>query len=270
MSAEELFLLPDEFTQAAAQHLATEPDVEVIAVSELTLQLRIGGREVTSDLENFYALYRNAPEELPAIWQALVEVITEHYPDRTEDDPGVLLQRVLPMLKPISLLNEVRTQDLPMLVYRPLAGELIVTYVIDEGQRVAYLNEEHVRRWGVSETTLWAHAITNLRRKPWTPEPGIIGQGAAKLLIFSARDGYAATRLVLPELFSEFMARTPGNIVLGVPNRDFLIAFSDADPHIFVQVRTQVETDARAHQYPLTGQLFTYRNGQLALYTNNR
>ena len=270
MSAEELFLLPEEFTQAAAQHLATEPDVEVIGVSDLTLHLRVGGREVTSDLESFYALYRNAPDELPAIWQTLVEVITEHYPDRSEDDPGVLLQRVLPMLKPISLLNEVRTQDLPMLVYRPLAGELIVTYVIDEGQRVAYLNEEHIRRWGVSETTLWARAITNLRKKPWKPEPSIIGQGAGKLLICSTRDGYAATRLVLPELFSEFTAGTPGNTVLGVPNRDFLIAFSDADPRIFMQVRTQVETDARAHEYPLSGQLFTYRNGQLTVYSDNR
>ncbi len=270
MSAEELYLLPPEFTQAAAQHLAADPDVEVIGVDDLTLHLRVGGREASTDLQSFYALYRSAPEQLPAVWQALAEVLSEQYADRTEDDPGVLLQRVLPMLKPISLLNEVRTQDLPLLVYRPLVGELMVTYVIDEGQRVAYLNEQHLQRWGVSETTLWAHAITNLRRKPWQPEPGMIGKGAGALLIFSGRDGYDATRLLLPELFADFAARIPGMMVLAVPTRDFLIAFSDADRRIFMQVRTQVETDAHAQEHPLTGQLFTYRNGRLALYTDNK
>lgn len=269
MSAEELYLLPAEFTQAAAQHLAANPDVEVIGVSDLTLHLRVAGREVSSDLQSFYALYRSAPEQLPEVWQALDEVLTEQYPDRTEDDPGVLLGRVLPMLKPMSLLNEVRSQDLPMLVYRPLVGELMVTYVIDEGQRVAYLNEEHLQRWRVSETTLWAHSITNLRRKPWQPEPGMIGKGTAALLIFSGGDGYDATRLLLPELFTAFAAQIPGTMVLAVPTRDFLIAFSDADARIFMQVRTQVETDARAQEHPLSGQLFTYRNGRLALYTDN-
>lgn len=270
MSDDELYLLPAEFTQAAAQQLAAEPEIEVIGVGDLTLHLRVGGRELTTDLENYYTLYRNAPDQLPMVWQTLAQVITEQYPDRTEDDPGVLLERVLPMLKPLSLLNEVRTQDLPMLVYRPLAGELMVTYVIDEGQRVAYLNEEHLRRWGVSETTLWARAITNLRGKAWQPDPGLIGHGLGTLLIFSGRDGYDATRLLLPELFMEFGARMPGNMVIAVPTRDFLIAFSDADSRIFTQVRTQVETDARTQEHPLTGQLFTYRNGQLVLYTNNR
>ncbi len=266
MSTDELILLPDEFTQAAAQYVAAEPHVEVLDVDELTLHLRVRGREVTSELSSFYAAYRGAPEQLQAVWQTLTEALTTLPPDRTEDDPSVLLLRVMPMLKPIALLNQLREQKLPMLVYRPLVGELMVTYVIDEGQSVAFLNEVHLERWGVTEPLLWAQAVGNLRARPVHTPAHVIGSGAGSLLIVNGGDGYDATRVLLPELFSGLAARIPGRIVIGVPNRDFLIAFSDADRRIFDQVRAQIETDARAQEHPLTDQLLTYNNGALALY----
>lgn len=267
MSADELILLPDEFTQAAGQYLATQPDVEVLDVDELTLHLRVHGREVTSDLASFYALYRGAPGELLGVLASLAEALVEVQPDRSEDDPAVLLLRVMPMLKPIALLSQLREQKVPMLAYRPLVGELMVTYVIDEGQSVAFLNELHLQRWGVTEPTLWGQAVRNLRARPLRSQPRVLGSGASSLLIVNAADGYAATRLLLPELFSAFAARTPGRMVIGVPNRDLLIAFSDADRRIFNQVRTQVETDARAQAHPLTDQLLTYHNDELAVYS---
>ena len=161
----EPFLQPDEFTQAAAQRLATVAEVEVLGIDELSLHLRVHGREVTSDLESYYALYRNAPETLNTVWEMLVDVLADDLPDRSEDSADVLLDRVLPMLKPLALLSEVRAERLPLLVYRPLAGNLMVTYVVDEGQRVVYLNEGHLERWGVGEGVLWARAMGNLRAR---------------------------------------------------------------------------------------------------------
>ncbi len=268
MSTDGLTLLPDEFSQAAAQYLAAQPDVEVLDVDELTLHLRIRGREVTSDLASFYALYQSAPESLPAVLQTLSEALVDLPPDRSEDDPSVLLLRVMPMVKPMALLSHLREQKLPMLAYRPLVGELMVTYVIDEGQSVAFLNEMHLQRWGIGEPMLWSRAVGNLRAKSAELQPRVLGSGASRLLIMNAGDGYDATRLLLPELFSDFAARTPGRTVIGVPNRDFLIAFSDADRGIFNQVRTQIETDARAQEHPLTDQLLTYRDGELRLYSH--
>jgi hypothetical protein len=255
-----------EFTQAAAQALASQPGVEIVSVGELTLNLRVNGRELTSDLEHFYYLYREAPDDLPAVQAALIEALIDQPPDRSEDDPAILLDRVLPMLKPLALLEQVRAQGLPMLVYRPLVGELMISYVIDEGQSVAFINEEHLARWGVSEAALYRRALANLRARPWQPHPGQIGNGKAGLLIFNGRDGYDATRLLLPELFSAFAASTPGTLVIGVPNRDFLIAFSDADPRVFEKVRAQIDIDLRSQPHPLSSQLLALHDGQLQVY----
>ncbi len=266
MSDHPIILSPYEFTQAAAQMLATHGEVEVVDLGDLTLELRVGGRDVTGDLHNFYALYRNSPDQLPVIWDALRDALLDLPPDRTEDDPDVLLERVMPMLKPLALLNTVREQRLPMLVYRPLVGELMLTYVIDEERSVTFINEDHLRAWGVDEPTLYRRAIYNLRAKPWTPRPGLIGAGPGALLIFNGRDGYDATRVILPELFQRFAAAIPGNLVIGVPNRDFLIAFGDADAQVFAQIRAQIEVDAATQQHPISAQLLTYRDGALAVY----
>jgi uncharacterized protein YtpQ (UPF0354 family) len=211
-------------------------------------------------------VYRNEPDQLPALWQALEATLEDQPPDRSEDNPAVLMGRVLPMLKPISLLNAVREQGLPLLAYRPLVGDLMVTYVVDEGSSVAFLNEGHLQRWGIGEQTLWTAALRNLRAKPWRPNPGVIGVGNASLLLFSSGDGYDATRVLLPELFMEFAASIHGTLVIGVPSRDLLIAFSDADPRIFMRIQAQVETDARAEGHPLSPQLLTYQQGELLLY----
>lgn len=261
-----LVLQPDEFTQAAAQALAAHPDVEIVGFDELALRLRVRGRDLTSDLHNFYQLYSDAPDQLAAIQQALVTSILDLPPDRTEDNPAVLLARIFPMLKPQGLLEAIRVQGLPPLVFRPLAGELVVTYVIDERQSVAYVNEDHLRRWGVAEPLLHETALRNLRAKAWQPQPGQIGTGASGLLIFNGSDGYDATRILLPELFTAFAANLPGRLVIGVPNRDFLIAFSDAAPRVFEQVRNQIATDARTQTHSLTDQLLTIHNGAVQLY----
>jgi uncharacterized protein YtpQ (UPF0354 family) len=187
-------------------------------------------------------------------------------PAPNDAEPEALLARVMPMVKPLTLLNEVRERGLPMLAYRPLAGDLLVAYVLNEGNSAGYLNERHMRTWNVTEAELHERALANLRAKAWTPYPGVLGAGKGALLILNSRDGYDAARVLLPELFAEFQARVPGTIVLGVPNRDFLIVFSDADRRVFAQVAAQIERDARAQPHSLTAQLFTYNDGQLVVY----
>ncbi|HEX6292878.1 MAG TPA: DUF1444 family protein [Herpetosiphonaceae bacterium] len=256
-----------EFTQAAAQMLAAQPDVEVIGIGDLTLSLRIRGREVVGDLASFYNVYRGSPDRLEEVWLLLADALLDQPVDRSEDDPDTLLGRVMPMLKPLALLSELRAQNVPLVVYRPLVGDLMVTYVIDEGQSVVFLNEEHLAKWGVREAMLYRQALANLRARPWQPYPGVMGTGKGALLILNGRDGFDATRLLLTELFAEFAARTPGRMVFGVPNRDFLIAFSDADERVFNQVRAQIEVDARTQAHPLTDQLLTLVDGHLQLYS---
>jgi len=260
-----ILLSPSEFTSAAARALGSYPGVDVLGTDELAVRLQVRGVPITGDLGNFYLLYRNAPEQLGAIQQALVAAVLD-LPDRSEADGIQLLEHIYPMLRNRGVLDEITAQQLPALVSRPLAGELVVCYVIDEGQRVVFVNEQHAERWDVSEPLLNEIALRNLRARDWQPRPGRLGSGASGLLIFNGGDGYDATRLLLPELFEEIAAQQPGNLVIGVPNRDFLIAFSDAAPSVFQQVAAQIAVDAKTRDHPLTEQLFTLRDGNIEVY----
>jgi uncharacterized protein YtpQ (UPF0354 family) len=178
-----------------------------------------------------------------------------------------LRDRVMPMLKPLELLETVRDRKLPMLIYRPFLGDLMITYVVGEGRSLAYLNEQHLERWQVGEHELHAQAIENLRRI--TDERAsytTTGAGAQRLIIFNTQDGFDATRLLLPELLDGLRGQLPGQLVIGVPNRDFLIVFSDADRAVLANVAAQIEADAAQLANGLTDQLFTIVRGEVREY----
>lgn len=175
--------------------------------------------------------------------------------------------RVMPMLKPIALLAEVRERKLPMIAYRPFLADLIIAYVIDEPGSVAYINERHLERWEVSEHDLHNQAVENLRLR--TEERGnytVVGEGAQRLVVFNTQDGYDATRLLLPGLIQRWRRDFPGRMVIGVPSRDFLIIFSDAEAQILANVANQIQLDAANREHGLTDQLFTLADGQIREY----
>jgi len=188
--------------------------------------------------------------------------------DRSITNFAELRERVFPMLKPLKLLATVRERQLPMLVYRPFLADLMITYVIGEGDRAAYINEQHLERWGVAEHELHEQAIENLRRR--TDERGsytVAGTEDQRLIILNTLDGFDATRLLLPSLLERWRKEFSGRMVIGVPNRDFLIIFSDSDSAIFANLYRQIQMDAANHEHSLTDQLFTLEDGEVREYT---
>jgi uncharacterized protein YtpQ (UPF0354 family) len=196
--------------------------------------------------------------------------MSEHEPARERraiSDFAQLRERVFPMLKPIGLLAEVRERKLPMISYRPFLADLIIAYVIDEKSSAAYINERHLERWELSEHELHVQAIENLRRR--TDERGnytVVGEGPQRLVVFNTQDGYDASRLLLPALLERWRGDVPGRIVIGVPSRDFLIIFSDADEQILANIAQQIQLDAANREHGLTDQLFTLEGGQVREY----
>jgi hypothetical protein len=110
---------PDEFGQAVAQALAAQPNIDIMSVDDLTLVLHINRRAVTNDLTAFYQVYRSSPQQLLLVLQRLIETLVDVPPARNEQDPEVLLDRAMPMLKSLSLLSEIHERQLPMLAYHP-------------------------------------------------------------------------------------------------------------------------------------------------------
>jgi uncharacterized protein YtpQ (UPF0354 family) len=256
-----------QFAAYIERRLSLEDAIEVLGREGMQLRLRVNGVEMTVDLNNFYNAYMRDPSEIDTIARNFVATTLGLVPDRETSDFAELADRIYPMLKPIELLVTVRERKLPMLAYREFLAQLIVTYVIDEQRSVTFINDDHLERWGVSMADVHEQAIINLRRRTHEQVDYVTaGEGDQRLYIFNSGDGYDATRLLLGDVLATWARALPGNLVIGIPNRDFLIGFSDANPEILEQIAQQIQADAIGREYGLTEQLFTLESGQVREY----
>lgn len=257
----------EQFAGYMEKRLTVYDDIEVIDREGLELRLRASGADVTADLGTFYSAYLRDPSQLDVVVETFVRSVLGIQPDRSASDYAALAERIFPMIKPLAMLLEVHERHLPMLAYREFLGDLMITYVVDEGRSAAYINEEHLDRWGVSVQDLHKQAIENLRRRTDAQvKYTVVGEGEQRLFMYNSGDGYDATRLLLADVLAGWARELPGNLVIGIPNRDFLIAFSDANPEILHAVIAQVQSDAAQRQYGLTEQLFTLVQGIVKEY----
>lgn len=257
----------EEFGDVVEERLEQLGGIEELSREGMEIRFRWHGRAVVSELEHFYNAYRRSPAQLESILQSLEAAVRSFAPDRGQELWDELEDRIYPMIKPATMLLEVAERNLPQLVYRPFLADLIICYVIDEPESVAYINEEHLKTWGVLETTIYTKAVDNLRTK--TLKPGmaqVVGEGNQMLFIYSTSDGYDASRILLTDVLNEWADLLPGNLVLGIPNRDFLIGFSDANPEILQRIAMQIAQDAYKLDYGLSDQLWTIKQGQILIY----
>ncbi|MDZ4718270.1 MAG: DUF1444 family protein [Roseiflexaceae bacterium] len=266
-SAPNTVMDPELFAVYIERRLSlNDNEIQLIDRDGMELRLLVRELEVTVDLNTYYRAYVQKPTQIDAVSQTLVRVLLGEMPTETETDFESLADRVSLMLKPIELLVEVRERNLPMLVYREFLANLIIVYTIDEERSVAFINEDHLDRWGIGEQDLHARALVNLQRQTTEARFTTTGHGEQRIFVFSTGDGYDATRLLLTDMLTQWARVVPGHLVIGIPNRDFLIAFSDADPDILGAIAHQVQVDSVQQAYGLTDQLFTLEKGQVREY----
>lgn len=120
---------------------------------------------------------------------------------------------------------------------------------------------------GVSERQIHELALRNLRRRTDERAPyTMVGEDEQRLFIFNSNDGYDATRLLLTDILADWAKQVRGQLVIGVPNRDFLIALGDANPDILRSVAAQIQIDSVQRDHGLTDRLFTLVGGQIREY----
>lgn len=258
----------EQFAVYMERRLALHGDeITVLGRDGTTLNLRVRERDVAADVTNFHTAYLNDPTQLDAVARTFVRALLDAQPDRSMQAFDTLADRIYPMLKPLTILATVQERHVPMLAYREFLADLIIAYVVDEDRSVTFINEDHLARWDVSVQDIHERALKNLQQRT-TENINYVSAGAGEqqLFIFNSNDGYDATRLLLSGILNEWAESIVGNLLIGIPNRDFMIAFSDADDEIVQAVARQVQADAAQREYSLTEQLFTFVDGQVREY----
>lgn len=150
-----------------------------------------------------------------------------------------------------------------------MAEGLFVIYAIEEpGEKVRYLSTQDLRDWGVSHSTVHVTALKNLDRLTRGKRVNKLDspEGGRPLFIWNLEDGYDAARILLPKWLDDFAEVVPGELVVGVPHRSWLVAFGDEDPRMVEAMAKRVEAEYREDGFPVSSHLYTWDGMSLSRY----
>lgn len=141
----------------------------------------------------------------------------------------------------------------------PFADDVHVSLVSDCDTGYAYIGKEDLERWG--QSALDAIEIGKQNVLDSHPDlPMSLMSGATPMIVIQTGDGYDAARVLIPEIRSQIIRQLSnesddcsGAVYVGVPNRDFLIAWpTHTDPNLHDEICATVAKDARCRSHPLS------------------
>lgn len=241
-------------------------EIEIVEQNNLEFKLKINGRSVAARLDRFYERYRAEPNRLSAIVDEWLEAIALLPAPATEFSFDEISMHLYPMLKTRSFVEQANRATAAELVTRPFLANLHVAYVVDAAKTIEYVNAQELAKWDRDDVALHTHAMANLAQRTLQVEFDQFGEGSNTLVVDQKSDGYAATRILVDEYISFWAEQVEEELLIGIPNRDFMIGFARDNPNRESIVR-QIGVDARTHDNPLTETLLVWRAGRVQEYS---
>lgn len=261
---------PEAFTEHVLD-IAVESFPELKAQqSDTPLVLRIKDEGHLS-LENLYKVVkanfgpREADTEIKRYLKSIATLAPEA--QNVPADWNEVRKRLRPQIFPVEYTRG--EAGSARLVFRPLAfsKSLLEGFVIDSEDTFQYVTADHLKKWGVERRQVADAAYENLKSqcdslKLDCARPN--GRGAkGKYLTIAITDGYAAARILLPQVRSRIEQELGHPCFIAIPNRDFLIAWS-YDFTNDEKFRNQVRRDFHYRDHPLSPRVYRLNNMQLA------
>jgi len=144
---------------------------------------------------------------------------------------------------------------MPTMLLRDFATGVLNACVLDHGRQVEYVQRDMLAPWGVDSRRVHDTAVANLETLSKDVEIKLReARGGGRFIAIDTDDSYDAARLVLPVFRGRLLDALGAPIFAGIPNRDFLVAWSaDAPFGVFAD---RVAKDAREQPYPITDAIF--------------
>lgn len=220
-------------------------------------------------LGNHYAHYLQNPEALDEIIALNAKVVRE----MAEADGTMTVDNILPIIKDTAFLNNLLSQNhdpLPdaetLLLYRPLADNLLVMYVAHMGNVMHSFGAKDMERLGIPDTdALHRIALANLRRETAGKLRTEHLENSTLTQVISNDDNESALILILDDILANDRQLT-ADPVFAIPSRDFLALCSPSD-HDAVAAMLEIAREiAQNDPYAVSEQLYQYHNGTITLF----
>ena len=197
--------------------------------------------------------------------QDLRELVASHFSRMAQlaelhganDSPAwsIIQPRLRPQIMPAEFTRQVPIVHLPLGAVTEDAAEdadVLIGIALDSEAGYSYVRLEDAALWGRTPVELFEAALENLkeasRELPMAmfPEPNLA-------IVIETKDGYDAARILIPDL-REFVARKLGApFYAGIPNRDFLIMWSQGASQVFQTFcRQKIAEDFGQQDHPLS------------------
>lgn len=230
------------------------------------LFVTLHGHSSRLNLSTAYHAYAKAPGRLNDIVDAHLKVLRQLPPPPPLPSPEEAAESLLPMIQTSQWLVDRQIQEVAPILHRPFLTGLVVVYIVDMPTARAYVSQNmfgNLFTEGGTLDDIEGFALTNLRKLVKGYKIETHGSLYHTMISCETQEGYAAVQVLLPEVMEKWARRIPGNMLLGIPNRDFIIAFSEKNPAGIAGLARQVSKDAASRQYPLYGRLLAWRNGEI-------
>ncbi len=216
------------------------------------------GGQVRVDVTNLLGRLRGlTPVETAETIQQFVETVAAG-PQTGTLDPAQIYANV----RPTGYLLQDGKNLSDTLVFEELAGGLIILYQIDGPQALRALNWSEVGGRSLGELAQLSRQNLDTQLKSLIEQR--IGEDVSVFIIED--NPFLSPALLLSDWFHGYVAeRFPDGYMLGVPQRDFVIAFNNNDPEALRSAREVIDRfteDDRDMTSPL---IFERRDGRLAV-----
>lgn len=247
--------------------------VETYIGSALLVTIR--GRPQTLQLGSLYEGYVEDPRRLDVILDSHFQLLRLFPPCKLLPTDRNLQDSLLPMIQSESWLE----QQIPLSlsqklgISRPinyaLVDDLYVVYAIDTPYVRMYLND-HVfkdmqKLFGMTRESLHEISLRNLQRRTSRHSTQKIGVGIMTVLTCNTGDGHSSARALLPKFMKRWARRLKGRMIVGMPSRDVLLAFSEDSPALELFAK-QIYSDYQGYKNKVSPKIFLWENDQLQLY----
>lgn len=249
----------DEFRSRVSEILEREyPGIRPAPDGQWAIQLvNEDGEPVgTVGLENLYRDCLLRSESMGAIIREYLDQLIESLREVGDyDDFAKIRSRLLPMLK-----GEDWIANLPNLASTEFAPGVRLCFAVDSPTRVAYVTGEMLKTWDVPLERVQEIAQDNLARSGPVEMMTLRDEEESVVaLVVNVQDGYDATRLALPSVREAFAEELGDVYLVGLPNRDFLIAFSERDEQTRSGIIRQVKHDFQRMNHAITPVIYRVR-----------
>jgi uncharacterized protein YtpQ (UPF0354 family) len=160
--------------------------------------------------------------------------------------------------------DPVRERDAPLA--RDFVKGFRITYLVREEEgKPTPLTKRLAATMGLRRDVVHAAAIRNLTRDCASATFKFFDSDEGGVLLFDSEGGLHASRLLLPGIYRWLNKFMGGPFVVGIPNRDVLIAVAETNRTALEGLPADLEASYRTTRFPITLRTFRVTPDGLAI-----